>query len=128
VSPSGRLLTGLVLRGGVVALAYAGSLAALLLWFEFRVKSKNRSALESEDARRFSKLIVAPSVPTVAFTTLLLWVSNIVVLGLTVGKSGEDAAMFLLMGLTVGTIVWGTLTFAFGLFLRAVLIRLTRGR
>jgi len=126
VTPAGKMLTQGVGSGWPITLIAAVGIYLVLVSAERRVKSKNQDGLDSEQGRRFAKLFVTPSVPTVAIASLLLWIFNVVALYLLVRRASEDAGMFLVMGLTFGTVVWGTLTFIGGLVVRAVLVRVVR--
>ncbi|MBS1713953.1 MAG: hypothetical protein JST30_06415 [Armatimonadetes bacterium] len=127
VSPAGRMLTRGVQTGWPIAIVAAVGIYIVLAYAERRVKAGHESGLASEQGRKFVKLFIAPSVPTVALASLLVWIFNVVGISMLVRGAREDAGMFLIMGLTFGTVVWGTLTFVGGLLVRAVMVRWVRG-
>ena len=118
--------SNLVIAWSPVALVYAIALATIVVLPEALTLRKRAAAVKHMEEIKLGCLFTPPSVIALGAFSLLLWWSDLYGDSLIVQATGEDPGMLLAIGLTFGSLVWGTVILLIGLVARAVVLRVVQ--
>lgn len=114
----------LVIAWSPVAFVYALVLSALVCLPEALTLRRRATSIKNMEDARLGCLFSPPSVLTLGAFSLFLWWSDLFGHSVIVRATGDDPALLLAIGLTMGSLIWGTVILLIGLVARAVALRI----